>query len=150
MIKYTETEGAPDLEKRLRDYLSDTRDDWNYILPQELHEALCDGEDIFLLDVRRPEDFEKFHIDGAVNIFWLNILEPENLAKLPKNRRIVIICYVGHSASQTLVLLKLLGYHALVLKYGMGHSAVSGVPISGWMNFSFPVTFPPSTPLENC
>jgi len=48
------------------------------------------------------------------------LLEPGNLEKLPRDKEIVIICYVGHSAGQALVMPRLLGYNAVVLKYGMG------------------------------
>jgi rhodanese-related sulfurtransferase len=126
-----------ELIKILNPFIDGVKDDWNYILPQELEQELKGEHHYFLLDVRRPEDFHKYHIKGAVNIFWLEILKPENLKKLPKDKRIVIICYVGHTASQALVLLRLLGYDAVVLKYGMGHASIKGVPISGWLNFSF-------------
>ena len=109
----------------LKEYVANVDDDWNYIFPAQL--------------VRRPEDFQKSHIKGAVNIFWLELLEPENLKKLPRDKEIIIVCYVGHSASQTLVMLRLLGYNAFVLKYGMGHSSIKGVPISGWLNLNYDV-----------
>ena len=123
----------------LKEYVANVDDDWNYIFPAQLEVELKGDNDIFLLDVRRPEDFQKSHIKGAVNIFWLELLEPENLKKLPRDKEIIIVCYVGHSASQTLVMLRLLGYNAFVLKYGMGHSSIKGVPISGWLNLNYDV-----------
>lgn len=121
----------------LNKYINDTKDDWNYILPAQLKEL--DKTDLFLLDVRKPEDYKKGHIPGSTNIFWLNLLEPENLKKVPKDKQIVIICYVGHTASQILVLLKLLGYKAMVLKFGMGISPTKGIPVAGWYNMGYPV-----------
>ncbi|MCP5102326.1 MAG: rhodanese-like domain-containing protein, partial [bacterium] len=106
------------LMKTLTQFVKSTDDDWNYILPTQLEEELREENDLFLLDVRRPEDFRKSHIRGAVNIFWLELLQPENLKKLPRDQEIVLICYVGHTASQALVMLRLLGYSAIVLKYG--------------------------------
>lgn len=123
----------------LNRFIEETEENWNYILPPELNAQLKKDHNLFLLDVRRPEDFRKFHIAGSGNIFWMNLLEPQNLARLPKDKKIVLICYVGHSASQALVLLRLLGYDAVVLKYGMGHSSIQGIPMSGWLNFSFDV-----------
>ena len=131
--------GTVNLMEALNTFIESTDDDWNFILPIDLEEELKEKHNLFLLDVRRPEDFCKGHIKGAVNIFWLDILKPENLSKLPRDKEIVIICYVGHTASQTLVLLRLLGYKAVVLKFGMGHSPMKGVPISGWLNFNFDV-----------
>jgi len=115
-------------------YLHQTKRDWNYITPKELNERIKDGNgnNIFLLDVRKPSDYHQSHIPGSVNIFWLDLLKEKNLRKLPKDKEIIIICYVGHTASQILVLLKLLGYNAKVLKFGMGISPDPNVPISGW------------------
>jgi len=46
-------------------------------------------------------------------------LSEENLAKLPKDRQIVVYCYTGHTASQITALLNILGYDAVNLKFGM-------------------------------
>lgn len=126
----------------LQDFLDKTKEDWNYITPEEfqkLREKDKD-KDFYILDIRHPEDFKKGHIPGAKNIFWLDILNPENLKKLPRDKKIMIYCYVGHTSSQVLVLLKLLGYDVVALKFGMGISPVEGVPVAGWMDFGFKIT----------
>jgi len=133
---YRIAKNDPDLLKKLRSFLSDTGDDWNYITPEELEKDL-DNPDWFLLDVRKPEAYDEGHIPGAVNIFWLDLLDKENLEKLPKDKTIVVICYVGHTASQALTILKLLGYKVVALKFGMGISPVEGVPVAGWTDFGF-------------
>jgi rhodanese-related sulfurtransferase len=129
------------LQFYLKDFISKTKDDWNYILPTQLKSELEKGNpnNLFLLDVRRPEDYAKGHIPGTKNIFWLTLMDPLNIAKLPRNREIIVICYVGHTASQTLVLLKLLGFKARVLKFGMGISPQADVKVAGWTNLGFPV-----------
>jgi len=119
-------------------YLQDTKGDWNYVLPEDFHKM--DTSKMFILDVRKPEDYKKGHIKGSLNIFWLDLMNPENLNKLPKDKDILIVCYVGHTASQVLVLLKLLGYKAKVLKFGMGKSPTKGVPIAGWTDYGFEIT----------
>ena len=48
------------------------------------------------------------HIKGSKNIYWINILDEKNLKKLPKNKFIFLICYVGHTSSQVLTILKML------------------------------------------
>jgi len=108
----------------------------DYILPQELHGK--NPNDYFILDVRNPKDYKKGHIPGTtMNIFWLDLMKPENLNKLHKNKEIIIICYLGHTASQVLVLLKLLGYNARVLKFGLGISPKKSVPVAGWINYGY-------------
>ena len=122
------------LRKHFDQYLTKTKDDWNYILPSELHEIYHSQklDNYFLLDVRKPTDFQRGHIPGSTNIFWLDLLKEENLAKLPQNQEIILICYVGHTASQILVMLKLLGYRVRVLKFGYGESPDPSVPVQGW------------------
>ena len=122
-----------------RSYLEDTGEDWNYILPQELQDRMQKNDPLFILDVRRPEDFAAGHIPTSMNIFWLDLLRKDNLARLPKDREIIIVCYIGHTASQALVLLKLLGFKAKVLKFGMGRSPDPEVPILGWRQYHFPM-----------
>lgn len=124
----------------VQDFIKNTKDDWNYILPTELKKKLNkDPKKFYLLDTRAKEAFKEGHIKGAMNIFWLDLFKEENLAKLPKDKTIVCICYVGHTASQVMTLLKILGYKTVGLKYGMGISPTEGVPIAGWTDYGFGV-----------
>jgi len=128
------------LLQKLRSYLSNTEKDWNYITPKEFNDLSQKEKDkFFILDIRKPKDFEKGHIENAINIFWLDLLKNENLKKLPKDKKILVVCYVGHTSSQVMVLLKLLGYDVVSLKFGMGISPVKEVPIKGWTQFGFEV-----------
>jgi len=92
----------------LRDYLHSTKNDWNYITPIEFYnEYYVKKKDFFLIDLRSEKEYKKMHIKGSKNIFWLNILDEKNLKKLPKDKPIFLICYVGHTSSQVLTLLHL-------------------------------------------
>lgn len=130
-----------ELLKVLQNYLKNTKDDWNYITPEQLEKLRKKGKakEFFILDIRKPKAFKEGHIPGAKNIFWLDILKPNNLKKIPKNKKILVYCYVGHTSSQVMVLLKLLGYNVVSLKYGMGISPVEGIPVAGWTNFGFKI-----------
>jgi rhodanese-related sulfurtransferase len=119
-------------------FLNETKDDWNYITPIDFYNKYYNKKS-FIVDLRQKKDFEKFHIKGAINIFWLDLMKEENLNKLPKNKTIFLICYVGHTSSQALVLLKMLGYKVVAIKYGYGKSPILGVPVAGWLNYNFPV-----------
>lgn len=92
-----------------------------------------------LIDLRSEKEYKKMHIKGSKNIFWLTLLDEKNIKKLPKDKLIFLICYVGHTSSQVLTLLKLLGYHAVSIKYGYGLSPVQGVPVAGWLDYGLPV-----------
>jgi rhodanese-related sulfurtransferase len=123
----------------LRDYLHRTKDDWNYITPMDFYNKYyLTKKDYFLIDLRGEAEYNKMHVKGARNIFWMNILDEKNLAKLPKDKPIFLICYVGHTSSQVLTLLKLLGYNVTSIKYGYGLSPVQGVPVAGWLDYGLP------------
>ena len=80
------------------------------------------------------------HVKGSKNIFWLDILNDKNLKKLPKDKIIFLICYVGHTSSQVLTLLKILGYNVISIKFGYGLSPVKGVPVAGWLDYQLPIS----------
>ena len=125
--------------KILRDYLHSTKDDWNYITPIDFYNKYyLKKKDYFLIDLRSEKEYKKMHIKGSKNIFWLNILDEKNLKKLPKDKPIFLICYVGHTSSQVLTLLKILGYNVISIKYGYGLSPVQGVPVAGWLDYGLP------------
>ena len=73
----------------------------------------------FVLDIRSATHYQAGHIAGAINVPQHNLLEPDNLKKLPPNQQIVIVCYDGHVSSQAARLLNQLGYDTLALRDGM-------------------------------
>jgi rhodanese-related sulfurtransferase len=137
------------LLERIDHFITSIDSNWNYITPPELYQKLQTKEHskLFLLDIRKKEDYLKTgHIPGSINIFWKDLYQPENLKKLPcplhnPDYTIVLICYVGHTASQTLVLLRLLGFKVVALKFGMGISPVKEVPIRGWLDYHYPLEY---------
>jgi len=129
----------------LREYLHRIKDDWNYITPMDFYnDYVVKKKDYFLIDLRSEKEYKKMHIKGSRNIFWLNILDEKNLAMLPKNKPIFLICYVGHTSSQVLTLLKMLGYNVTSIKYGYGLSPVQGVPVAGWLDYGLPTVREPT------
>lgn len=78
-----------------------------------------------LLCLRRPEDYAAGHIPGAVNIPAEAFLNgDEILTRLPRGRKIILSCYVGHYSCGAALLLTQLGYEAQSLEWGM----------AGWNN----------------
>ncbi len=123
-----------------RNYLHSIKDDWNYITPIDFYNKYyLKKKDYFLVDLRSKKEYKKMHIKGSKNIFWINILDEKNLKKLPKNKTIFLICYVGHTSSQVLTLLKILGYNVISIKYGYGLSPIKGVPVAGWLDYGLPI-----------
>lgn len=129
--------------EQLKHYIQQTKNDWNYITPLDFYEKYyLDKEkhnNYDLIDLRKKSEYDKFHIRGAKNIFWLDLLKEQNLAKLSKEKKIFLICYVGHTSSQAMVLLKLLGYDVVSIKFGYGISPTFKVPVAGWTQYNLPV-----------
>ncbi len=75
--------------------------------------------DFFILSIRKPEDYARGHVPGAVNIPFAQLPKEESLKKLPPDKKIVVICYTGHTASFATMFLNQLGYEAYAMKFGM-------------------------------
>jgi rhodanese-related sulfurtransferase len=89
---------------------------------KDLFDELNDGDksdDPIVLSVRSAADYAKGHISGAINIFWKEIAKADNLKKLPKDKKIVVYCYTGHTGGVSTTVLNMLGYDAVNLKHGM-------------------------------
>ncbi len=87
-----------------------------------LFDNLNDGDtsnDPVVVSVRAPDAYALGHIAGAINIPWTQIANPENLAKLPPDKPIVVYCYTGHTGQVAATVLSVLGYDVTNLKYGM-------------------------------
>jgi len=92
------------------------------ITAESLYNRLNDNDttnDPFILSIRSAEHYALGHIPGAANIGITSLFTEENLAKLPYDNQIVVVCYTGHTASQATALLNAIGYNATALKWGM-------------------------------
>lgn len=67
------------------------------IAPQGAKE-LIDSEGALVVDVRKPKDYAKSHVDGAVNVEVKTVAE--TLEGEDKDRPIVCYCYGGYASRQ--------------------------------------------------
>lgn len=84
--------------------------------------AMIDAKktDFVVVDVRPDISlFKAGHIPGAIFIPTQDILKPENLKKLPKDKKIILVCVSGQTQNLPIVPLKALGYNAMTMKFGM-------------------------------
>ncbi|MFZ5966147.1 MAG: rhodanese-like domain-containing protein [Bacillota bacterium] len=109
----------------------------NYKISEDDAKTLVDGKDdsVIFLSVRKSEDYAKGHIEGAINIPFGKGME-QQFGTLPKDKKIIVYCYTGQTAGQTVAGLRMLGYDAVSLNAGMGTKANEP---SGWMNKGFAV-----------
>jgi glyoxylase-like metal-dependent hydrolase (beta-lactamase superfamily II) len=105
---------------------------------RELHEKIASGEPLFILDVRNPEEYEEWRIEGenitSQNIWYVDFLEQEGdrqlLESLPRDAEIVVICAKGGGAKMVAEILDGEGYNVSYLEKGM----------LAWSQFYHPVT----------
>ncbi len=81
-------------------------------------EAKDGGKGVFVVSIQRPEDYAMGHVPGAVNIPYSQIATVESLGKLPTDRKIVVVCYIGHIGAAVTLMLNQLGYDAYDLRFG--------------------------------
>jgi len=88
----------------------------------DLYDNLNDGDtdnDPYIISVRAAEDYAKGHIKGAVNVNVKEVFSAGNLATYPTDQQIVVVCYTGQNASWVTSGLRMLGYDAYNLLFGM-------------------------------
>jgi len=93
-----------------------------YIQVAALYDNLNDGDtsnDPMVVSVRSAADYAKGHIKGAVNMDPKTLFTAENLSKLPPDRQIVVYCYTGQTSAQVAAALRMLGYDAWSMQFGM-------------------------------
>ena len=79
------------------------------ILASELKAKIDAGEDILLVDVREPAEYEIVKIPGSILIPKGEILDGSALAKLPQDKQIILHCKSGVRSAEALAALKAAG-----------------------------------------
>lgn len=116
-----------DLAKRIDDIMKKCAAHDNYhITAGQLYEWMKAGKnDFMVVDIRfSPDDGQwgqpKYgRIPGSVFIPYYDLFEPKSLAKLQKNKKIILVDHMGVHENYSVVPLKLLGYDAYALLMGM-------------------------------
>ena len=75
-------------------------------------------DDYFVLDIRAAADFNTMHIPNAVNSTMADVFDVVDTQNT-SNKPILVVCYSGQSAAYTHTLLRMKGYEAYSLKWGM-------------------------------
>jgi rhodanese-related sulfurtransferase len=87
------------------------------ILVSDLQKKLKEGKQVYVLDVRQPEEFRSGHIAGST-LIPLGELS-RRLHEVPKGREVVCICATGHRSVPAVRKLVVAGYSASSMKNGM-------------------------------
>lgn len=75
-----------------------TDDEDEEITPAELHELLEDGEDVRVIDIRSPAQFDRGAIPGSENVPFQRL--PQEIEGLAGEERIVTVCPHGKASLQ--------------------------------------------------
>ena len=112
-------------------YLETLPQGFNGIRGDALKAKLDSGEQVFLLDVREPNEFAGGRIEGALNVPVREV--PKSLAKLPqdKNAQIVVVCASAVRSGYVAEALSFKGYT------NVKHLAAGFV--AGWEKAGYPV-----------
>ncbi len=95
------------------------------ITPATLKQWIDAGENIQIIDVREPAEYEIVSIPGSTLIPKNEFIMGDALSKLPQNKRVVLHCKSGVRSAEVLALVKAAGF-ADAVHVGSG--------IVGWVN----------------
>ncbi|MEL7659039.1 MAG: rhodanese-like domain-containing protein, partial [Bacillota bacterium] len=91
-----------------------------------------ESDEYMIVSVRKAEDYATGHIKGALSIPFGAGMQ-NALIELPKDKKIIVYCYTGQTGSQTTAILRLLGYEAYNMQFGMG----SVESEKGWLGVGY-------------
>lgn len=117
-----------DIAKVLKDYFAKMPEHIHKIPSAELKKMIDNGDDIQIVDIRKPEDYAKSHVEGAINIPFAKV--NEHWGEFAKDKPVFVYCYTGQTAGQTVAVLNVLGIDA--------RSVHAGYDL-GWTAEGFPV-----------
>jgi sulfur-carrier protein adenylyltransferase/sulfurtransferase len=87
------------------------------VTPTELKQMLDNKEDLQLIDVREPHEFEAAHIESE--LMPMNTV-PQNLDKISKDKKVIVICRSGNRSGNVIRFMEGHGFENLYnLKGGM-------------------------------
>jgi rhodanese-related sulfurtransferase len=87
--------------------------------PYERFLDLYKKEAGILLDARTPEEFEGFHLEGALNVNYLSRDLADKLEALPTGRPFFVYCRTGRRSLRVCVLLKNMGFRVVNMEAGI-------------------------------
>jgi rhodanese-related sulfurtransferase len=86
-------------------------------LPEEVLERVRRKENVVILDVREPEEWESGHIPGAKHIPLRQIAK--SLNELDPKQETIVVCRSGNRSGQACDFLSSMGYNVINMSGGM-------------------------------
>jgi len=96
------------------------------------------SDNVVLIDIRTPQEFDERHISGAVNIDFYSSSFRNELNSLDKDKVYLIYCRTGSRTNTASEIMKNLGFEKVyVLRGGITDWSRSGFPIVSWKILRF-------------
>jgi rhodanese-related sulfurtransferase len=95
--------------------------DWYDVMADDVYKRIKAGKgDFVIVDLRVPKEkkYDVGHVPGAVFIGAPDIAKPQSLAKLPKDKDIIVYCDTAQQSNKAVTALRLLGYRGYSMKWG--------------------------------
>ncbi|MFC5452790.1 rhodanese-like domain-containing protein [Paenibacillus aestuarii] len=86
-------------------------------LPEEVLERMKRKENVVILDVREPEEWESGHIPGAKHIPLGQIARALN--EMDPRQETIVVCRSGNRSGQACAFLSSMGYNVINMPGGM-------------------------------
>jgi len=122
LISVSPAGAADDLAKRMSDLLvtAPSAGHWQ-VSAADVAKMIAEKKgDFLVVDVRpMPPGQEQGKIAGSIYIPYSQILTAESLAKLPKGKKVILVCVTGQTQNLPVLALRALGYDAYTMSFGM-------------------------------
>lgn len=79
------------------------------VTPEEM-QSILELEDVQLIDVRTPEEYEEIHIVNAQNIDFYSPTFEEDISKLDKTKPVIVYCKSGGRSAKCAKIMKEAGF----------------------------------------
>lgn len=98
------------------------------VTPQDVQKRIESGENLFVLDVRQPEEYKEVHVAGSTLIPLPDLAM--RLSEVPRDQTIVAICRSGNRSGVAMSMLARAGFHEVAnLEGGIIAWQKQGLPV---------------------
>jgi rhodanese-related sulfurtransferase len=101
---------------------ADTMKQLRMLPVEDFMKAVKGGEKLTVLDIRAPGETRVigFNLPNTLTISMDQVFTPENLERIPTDRKVVVVCKGGHRATAIGLALRHVGFdNVLILKDGL-------------------------------
>ncbi len=96
-------------------------------------DVMTNKSDFYIINYWPKENYDIAHLPGAVQYTPLKSLLPSaDLKTIPTDKKIAVYCFTGNNASAVVAYLRLLGYDAYSIKFGVNSFMYSKAKINNW------------------